>query len=104
MDTVKALEFLAKNYGLPTALLIILAAGLIYFLYKSIRAVLNKLEKQYQNQIDRLAADNREYRAIFLTKVMGLSPEELRKIQPPYLEEKENKKGEIKKINGPNGE
>ena len=90
---LNAFTHLADKFGIHWLVLFLL---IIFVLYKYMKSKDDEINRM-QEQIDSLANENRDYREIFLTRVVGLSEKELQKISPP----KDNfgKKSSTKKNN-----
>lgn len=65
---------------------------LVILLFRANRIQQDKIISAKESEIQRLADDNRKYREIYLTKIHGMSKDQLRKISAPTLRGKKKEK------------
>ena len=77
-----------EAFGVHWATLIVF----LWYVFRQNTNVLYRALDDRQKEIDRLAADNRLYRDVYLLKIAGITPEEISKIRPP--DDKRKTKGD----------
>lgn len=89
--------FLQSGIDGWTVLFVFIALAVLYFLYRFGLYIHKQWHRSMQDQIDKLAEDNRMYREVYLRKCIGLSDEEYTSLSAQSLRGPSEKKGQARR-------